>query len=353
MRWRPDLRTVLAGLVLAAGLAGTAAADVAERMRTSTLAGSERLRLRAFGQALAAGQAPPAAVAQLRRDMVGQGFYHAGRPAVVARQVWVAPVLAWDGNINGGVPRDSFWFGGLLFQADPAFRAQAGVVAGVAAGGTMRLGWAEGRVVDLTGRVELAWSPDHDIGRADAGLALCSLNHVAGWTFVDLCASASRSWRDLGITGGHQVSVALAQVVSTPGALHQLGLRYARADTPAGGQDRLTLSVESVHDRMVTDLAVTLGAAMPGTTALRQRVEARLAWHAAGRAWRADLSHQTAEGGLFLGAPRHDRGQGIGLSVAPRPGATLRLGYATTRSTAGFADHDQITLDLRLDGLRW
>ncbi|WP_323038609.1 hypothetical protein [Gemmobacter sp.] len=349
-------RSRLARLALAALLAlpgAPAVADVADRARMAALAPSEQLRLRAFGQVLAAGRAGPADTARLRAEMVRQGHYASGL-AVVARDLWAAPLLAWDQNINGGVLQDRFWLNGLMFQANPAYVAKAGLVTGAMTGGSLRLAWAEGRIIELRGQTELGWSPRHDLARGDAALAVCSKNHVAGWTFLDICARGQRSWRDLANRSAWQASVGMAQVVAGADSLHEIGLTHIRTGGPdRSTQDQLALSVQSVWNRATTDLSATLGRRVPGEIALDWRVDASLGWFGAGRGWVLGLWHQQAQGGAFLGVPRKDSGSGITLTTRLRQGVDLRLGYAANRSTAAFANYSQITLDLRFQGLRW
>ncbi len=331
-----------------------ARADEMDRMRLSVLAPSERLRLRAFGKALSAGLATRPAIGQLRRDMVRQGFYFdPGPPRLVAAELWAAPVLSWDGNINGGVLTDRFSLGGYVFQADPASVAQAGVVLGGAAGGTARLAWASGRLIELQAGAELAWSPDLDIGRSDAALGLCSRNHLAGWTFLDLCANGQWSWRHLGDSSAGQTSLRLSTLADASESLHEIALTYTSAGTDGAPQARIGLAVNSVWNHAVTELSLTLGAPVAGQTVLRRRLEAGVGWFWRGRPLRAGLWYQVADGGAFLGTPRRDEGMGASLELQLRPGVTLRTGYAVNRSTAGFADYDQVTLDLRFDRLRW
>ncbi|QYK40995.1 MAG: hypothetical protein KF887_16620 [Paracoccaceae bacterium] len=351
----PDRAACLAVLIAAVALAGPASADEAARMRSATLADSERLRLRAVGQALSAERAGPAEIARMRHEMVRQGYYFDGPGiAVVETGLWAAPLLSWDGNINGGVLQDRFWQNDLLFEADPAFRARAGVVAGASAGGQMRLAWANGRVIELRSQAEFAWSPEHDLYRGDAALALCSRNHVTGWTFLDLCARGSRSWRDLGDRSAWQASVGLSRVIAAPRGLHELGIGLARTGGPdRQSQDQIALSVESVWDHATSRISLTLGEPVAGETALDRRMDAGLAWHWNDRAWRFDLWHQSADGGAFLGVPRRDRASGASIGVEIRAGTELRLGYARNRSTAGFAEYDQFTVDLRFGRLRF
>lgn len=80
-------------------------------------------------------------------------------------------------------------------------------------------------------------------------------------------------------------------------------------------------------------------------------IEAGFSWLALGRDWRADFWYQRADGSAFLGDPRYDRSQGIGLSLSLRQGVTARIGVMSSHSTAAIANYDQITFDLRFSNL--
>ncbi|MFC7704595.1 hypothetical protein ACFQXB_10365 [Plastorhodobacter daqingensis] len=348
---RASLRRVLIAL-LALSLAGPAAADVLRRLHLAEAAAPERLRLRVQGAALSSGQLPPFALPRMRAEMVRQGYYFTGGPpALVARELVLAPLLAWDGNINGGVLQDRFVFDGLVFEAAPEARAKPGLVGGAQASGMARLAWDTGRLIDLRGGLDLGWSPEHRISRADARLGVCSQNHLTGWTFLDLCASGARYWRDLTEGTATEISVEAVQIVTNAGSAHQFGARLIRASGGAGGQNRLALSAESVWSRLATRGTVTLGAPSTDRTVLRYRLEGGITWLALGRAFSLDLSRQVLDGGAFLGIPRRDEVHALALSSQLRPGATLRIGILDSSSTAGIANYSQVTLDLRLT--RW
>lgn len=350
---RSRLRNGLKAALLALCLSGAAAqADPLQIERNAFLASSDRLRVRALGAALEAGRLGPREIAFMRHDLLAQGYGVApGQPAVTAKRLSFAPVIGWDGNINGGVLQDRLTLGGIVFEADPAFRAKAGLVFGGSVGAMARLAWDEGRVIEVTAGSELAWSPRHEIGRADAMISLCSRNHLRDWTFLDLCALGTRSWRELETGNAHRLSLGLSKIFAAAGGVQEAGLRYDSVSTREGMQDRISLSVERVGPAGVTDLALTLGAPVGEATVLRQRLEAGFSWIALDRDWRADLWHQRADGGEFLGAAREDRSQGIGLAVSLRPGVTARLGVMSSRSTAAIADYEQITFDIRFSDL--
>ena len=197
MRWQITRAFALLLLVTLAVLAAAprAAADAFDRARLAPLASSERLRLFTLARAIDTRQAPRSYSGALRRTLREQGFYHDGTPGTLDRTFRFSPVLAWDDNINGGYYHDQLDLGGLIFDADPANRARAGLVIGTRADASIRLSWAEGRVIDLRAGAELGWSPRHDIGRAFAQVEACARNHLAGWTFADVCASVSGAHR--------------------------------------------------------------------------------------------------------------------------------------------------------------
>lgn len=347
--WRPWAAAI--GLTL---LAQTAAGDAVRRAELSAVAGSERLRIFAYGKLLETGNAPRSAVVQMKQDMVRQGFYFdPGSPALIATEAWVAPVLSYDGNINGGVLQDSFVFNGFLFQADPEYLAKAGVVGGLQAGGVTRLAWANGRYVEARLRAEAVWSPEHQIGRGNAELALCSRNHVAGWTFADLCHTASVVSRELGRSTAQETALSLSQMVRTGAAYHELTVELTDTRTETASQPGVTLTWGALWDGAATELSLTHAAPVDGEIALENRVAAEMQWLWRGHAMGLGLWYQTAGGGAFLGTPRDDRSGGISLSYQSRPGLTVQVGYMANRSTADFFDYEQVTLNTRFDALRW
>jgi hypothetical protein len=346
-------RILLAAICLLLG-GPPGAADEVDRARLAELSGSERLKLRAYGQALSGNALSHDLLAVMRHRMVQQGYYvDRGQAALVAQEAWVAPLLAWDGNINGGVLQDRFVWNGLVFEADQDYRAKAGIVAGASAGAILRYGWDTGRIIELQGGADLGWSPAHDIGRADLMLSVCSQNHLAGWSFLDLCAANHRSWRQLGSASAGQVSAVYSRIIPASQSLHELGFGYIRAFADEAPQNRMLLSAESVWNRTLTKLTITLGQAIDDTTALRHRIEAKVGWIGANRGWVLDIWSQQAEGGLFLGAERRDHAQGIGLTTDLPSDASIRLGYLNSKSSAGIANYEQVTLDIRFGQFSW
>lgn len=318
-----------------------------------TLASSERLRLRAAGEAFGRGDHRASTVQTLRHEMRRQGYYHKDQGFELTQaSASIAPWLAWDDNINGGVLQDRFTLYGLTFEVDPSARARAGIVAGASAQGKARMSWAEGRSLTLAGFATLGASPRHRLGRADLALQLCSNTHLAGWSFLDLCAEGQRAFRKRGIQSYTEVSASFAQVIAGAGGLHDLRFALQQARLDEGGlQPRLRLSAESLWPTSVTDAALTIGRAQLGKMALARRLELGVTLAPRGRVLRFDVWGQNAGGGWFLGRVREDRSLGAGLTLRLRPNISTRLGVIRARSTAAIADYRRVTMNVQFNGL--
>ena len=343
------LWAALAALLIVA-LAGTAPAlaDAMDRARMAPLASSERLRLFTFGRALHGPNPSQTVTTALRRSMERTGFYHQqGGLALLGHSLRFSPVLAWDDNINGGYFNDTLEIFGLPFQVNPDNLARSGLVLGGRVDGSVRLVYAEGRYLDLTANTEAAWSPRHQIGRANAALSACARNHVSGWTFADVCVTAAGGWRELSSSTSTAVSTKLSQLFATTAATHQVSVEVERSQLSIGAQTSVTLGWASVWNRATSDLSLTLGAPIPGAAATRARLSARTSWIWHNRPVTLSAWHMRSSGGMLLGMPREDRLTGLGVSVQARPGMSVDLMHQVTRSTVSLFDESRTGITVR------
>ncbi|WP_299505107.1 hypothetical protein [Cypionkella sp.] len=335
-------------------IGGAAQGDVLDRARIASIAGSERLRTFAYGKLLETGDAPQDVVTLMRQTLTSQGFYYEfGQSRVIATEAWLEPVLSYDGNINGGVLQDSFSYGGFIFEADPNFRAKGGVVMGLSGGGVARLAWANGRYVEGRLRAEAVWSPEHQIGRSNSEFALCSRNHVQGWSFVDVCQTVSAVKRELGTSESQETALAVTQLFQTEAAYHEVTAELSETHYDIGDQPTITLSWASIWDKAATKFSLGTAAPIEGETALRMRVAADVQWLWEGHATGLGLWYQKADGGAFLGTPHADKAMGISLSYQFRPGLSAQISYMTNQSSVDFFDYAQTSVNVGFEALRW
>jgi hypothetical protein len=334
--------------------APVAKADLRERAQIAGIIGSDRLRMFTYGKLLETHAAPRAVVVRMKQAMVRQGFYYdPGANRIIAAEAWAAPVLSYDGNINGGTLQDSFSYNGLVFDADPESRAKAGVVMGLSAGGIARLAWANGRYFEGQLRAEAVWSPKYNIGRSSTALGVCSRNHVTEWTFLDLCHTTSTVNRELRASTSQQTALSMTRLFQTDLASHEMTFEVARAQDADGYQPLATLTWAAVWDRAATKLSLTKAEPKRFDTALRDRIAADVQWLWGGRAVGVTLWQQRASGGYFLGSSRSDIATGISLSYQLRPNITAQIGYSTNHSNIDFFDVTQTSVNFRFNALQW
>jgi len=281
---------------------------------------------------------------------VAQAFYHdARRPAVISTSARLTPVLAWDANINGGFLHDRFDHFGLIFEVDPSRRALAGLVAGARFSTELRLAYGLGRYLEVQANGEAAWSPRHKTGRANVGLSVCSRNHLAGWTFGDLCASTQTSRRALSSNRSAVVSGTLTHLFTAGPAYHQISFGLARHQQQEGQQNAATLGWGAVWNRLTTDLSLTLSPGIADEHALRRRIDAQASWIWGQRAYSLSLWQIDAHGGRLLGVDRRDRLRGLGLSSRLHRNIMVELTHQQTTSTHALFDERRTGVGMRID----
>lgn len=330
-----------------------AAADELARYQTS-LHGPERLRLFALTRIFDRSAGDPSVRAALRNDLVRQGHYFDGTGNRILRQdMWLFPVLGYDGNINGGVLNDRFRFGGLLFEADPTIRAKAGVVAGAGFGTLTRIALARGTFLDLTGSAELAHSPKHRINRSQAEITACLNHNVAGWTFFDLCRSFEETERELGRATRRATRASVSTLHQIGPTYHEARMELERANYGSIDQNAVTFGLRSVFDKVLPSLSFSLAERVPNEMAYRSRINAWLQVPHNGRLYGIFAWTQYADGGQFLGEDRQDRTTGLGVSADVQDNITLSVTYANNRSTTSFFDYSQVEVQMRFKEFRW
>ncbi len=340
---------ILLGLLLPCWLfAAVASAQAIDRTPLLPLIGSERLRLYTLGQALEAQPQSPRHNDAMRQGLEAAAFYHdLPRPAVIGHHLRFSPVLAWDGNINGGYLQDRFDLYGLSFDIDPANRARAGLVFGGRLSGDLRLAWAPGRYLDLQANAEAAWSPQHRIGRGTAALSACARNHVSGWTFADVCATAAAGWRSLSDSRSTAVSASVAHLFTAGPAFHELTFGIERRQMDEGLQTSVSLGWDAVWSQVTTGVSLTLAAPIPGETALRHRLSVEVGGMWRNRPVSVSLWHMRSNGGALLGMARDDRVGGVGISIQPRRDLSIELVHQVTHSSIDLFDESRTGLNVR------
>ena len=335
-------------------LVSDAQADVLDRAHIADVAASERLHAFTYGKLLETGQASRSEFVMMKRNLISQGFYYEpGASRVIASESWIAPVLSFDGNINGGVRQNSFIVNSYVFDVDPSYRAKAGVVMGLLAGGLGRIAWASGRYFEGRLQGELVWSPKYQIARKKVKFSVCSNNHITAWTFFDICYYSTLDDRTLNSSSSQETAIAMTQLLHAGAGYHEISTKISYSQYKIGRQPSVTLSWDAVWDRASTKLSLTKAVPINGEIALDSRVVADVQWLWKTHTLGAELWYQRTTGGAFLGMVHTDKAMGISFSYQLSSNLTVQIGYEENEPSVGFFDYSQTSVSMRLDALRW
>lgn len=348
-------RTDLAATLLACAAATPAAADQAERIASSAASRSERLTLFSISKYLDATRDPT--ILPLLDDVMRvQGFSLLAEDqprGIVARAISFAPVLSYDGNINGGNVNDSFTVGpGLEFQGDPDDAAKAGVVIGAYVAPRVRAVLGRGRYIDARLGLYGVYAPEYQLTKTSIGAEVCLANHVEDWRFVDFCLSGRQLDVDLGRSRDISATAAHTTLFQAGPADHELTLdaRYTRFDDyeqPAFG-----VALRSSFGAFgATYGRFEFAPGVEGYLALENAVTLGLTRDILGRQVDMSLSRARYDGSQFFGDPRSDITWIASLGVELVAGFTAEARYVDNNSTVDFYDYDSFGLGLQYSGL--
>lgn len=348
-RWRG----LLGALCVIATLGG-AQADEISRYETSASGGSERLRLFALTRIFDRYAYDPQVRYALREELTRQGHFYDGSGSRVLRQeVWAAPLVEYNQNLNGGVLNDRFRFGGLVFEADPQIRAKSGWLTGARVGTFTRVALSDDTLLDLVGAAELGYAPAHDISRTSAQVQACLRHSLTGWNFVDLCQGMAQTRWDLGRSKTRSTRIRLSTLRQISDTYHEAWIEAEHTKTNATSQNAMTIGLRSIFDGLAPYGSISVGADVEGEIAPKLRLNAGVEFPKGGRIFEAFVWAQRAEGSRFLGTDRQDETYGAGLSAELARGQSVEVSYSENHSNIAFFDYSQVELKFRFRDIRW
>lgn len=329
------MRNVLSALSLSATLLSTAAS--ADPFRAVSLAGSQPLAIFALSQ-----EGLPQEAADQARILEARMGYRQLPGTAAHREFRFRPVLAYDANVNGGMANDRLQVAGLTFLVNPDYVAKPGLLIGIEGSGTYRQNIGPGTALELRGRAQFAWSPQHEVSRTSVDLDACLRQQFSVSRFGHVCASASHRRVELGRQTMLDFHAGGTQAFVMGGGLHAVTAEVGvRRVMPNGGVEwtqgygRLSL-VSALRSGTALNASFEVGQRVDGVHASRYRVSMGAARIIAGRPTSLSLFASTSEGGLFLGQPRRDVNYGIGVTRQLNDRLTVGLSVTGTRSNASF-----------------
>jgi hypothetical protein len=339
--------------LLAAALLAAPGAGAEPRWQAAALSGSDRLLAFSLLRERPAGYRDAAAAA-LERAGALPGPAPSPGPRIVARRLTVAPALAWDDNVNGGVPGARLGLGPFVFTVDEESRAKAGLVLGLDAGA--EAAWAVGRATRLSLQAGLTWrhAPALDLGWQAGLLRGCAARMVAPWRWIEGCAALSGVERALSSTAARRVEARTVALVASRWGDHRLSLGAWAEDRDGSVQPGLSAGLLTATGRGAIDLTALLGAEPAGRGGVVAAAGVSFARVLASAPTRLSLGVARERGGEVLGDPRRDDVARLGLARGLPGGAVGRLGLSLRRSTIELYDDDlTLSLGVQLRGLEF
>ncbi|WP_102107419.1 hypothetical protein [Oceaniglobus roseus] len=308
---------------------------------------SERLRTFSLARGLSPEPEKIGIAQDLKALLLRQGFYlDRSGPEVLLRRHAVYPLLTWDPNMNGGAENRTLNLGGLIFQVNEDRLARGGLAAGIGYEGQVRLGWSQGRYVELRAQAEASHAPRSELTRTEGRLTLCSRNHVTGWSFADLCLRQTRIDRDITDRFRREAELSVSQLFQTGGTAHEVTLGFGRALGADVSGSFVSVGLDSAGDGMASRLKLTLSEPPQGTSGMDAAFSAEARWNMAGHVAGLGLSVARSAPSPFLGLVRRDLALGLNALYEIRENVLLNVSFSTNRSTVDFFDSSGVQVQI-------
>ena len=269
----------------------------------------------------------------------------AAAPVMLSYSADLRPIVAYDSNINSGIPGDTIYLGGRPFTPEAANRAKSGMVYGAEASLTARFALAPGRTLDLTAYGAQAHSFDHGLDVLNAGLSACGAQYWGRTTWTEMCLGDTFTQRDNAPERERFASIGVSKVFASRFGFHEA--RATVRNAKRKDYDKASLSLQLITAKAglgALNLRIDLGARVAGSHTRLFGASAALTRPIAGVSTTLFAGYGIDAGGTLLDQPRRDEIFSVGLSrkLTSHAEATLRL----SQRQSSIAAYDGLSVDL-------
>lgn len=341
-RWR----AAICGGIIATTPLSLAAQTPATNWQAALDSGAPRLMLFALQV-----EKPAGADAFVARLQYGQAMQQAkaAPPVMLSYRADLRPIVAYDGNINAGLPGDTIYLGGYPFTIAAEDRAKAGMVFGAEASLTARFAIAPGNTLDLTAYGAQSHSFDYGLDILNAGVSACGAQYWGHTTWTELCLGDSFSQRDNAPERERFASIGISKVFAS-----RLGFHEARASLQTSRRaqyDKASLNLHLITARAglgALNLRLDFGERVNRYNTRLFGATVALTRPIAGVHITVFAGYAREGGGALLATPREDDIFSLGFNrkIAKHAEVTLRL--SQHQSTIPAYDSLAVDLDLTL-----
>ena len=273
----------------------------------------------------------------------------AAPPVLLSYRADLRPIVAYDSNINSGVPGDTIYLGGFPFTIAPEDRAKAGMVYGAEASLTARFALAPGRTLDLTAYGAQAHSFDYGLDVLNAGVSACGAQYWGRTTWTEMCLGDTFTQRDNAPERERFASIGVSKVFASRFGFHEARATVQKAKRTEYQKASLSLHLITAKAGLgALTLRIDIGEHVAGYNTRLFGASAALTRPIAGVSTTLFAGYGTEAGGTLLGQPRRDEIFSVGLSrkLTSHAEATLRL--SQRRSSIPAYDGFSVDFDVNL-----
>ena len=267
----------------------------------------------------------------------------------------IRPIVEYEDNINGGFPNDSFFLssplGELEFRFPSEQRAKEGLVygAGVSASTTYSIG--KGSTFTAGAALSHVHSFEHDLNHTVANLSACTKTYQQNWLWLDACAGALYSERDLSTTEEAYVSVGLDKVFSSRFGSHEgtIRLRHGMREEYSKTSVALNL-VSALPDIGALSTGINFGEEIEGSNTRVYGANLGLTRPLWDKSMSFGISYAKERGGRFIGQEREDDVYSLSVGREITEWITATVTYRRRESTVDVYDQESFGFGVRFTG---
>jgi hypothetical protein len=341
-------------------ISGSATAQTTEPNWQAALnSGSQRLMLFALQS-----EKPVGAddfVSQLQYDLAMRQAAGAGI-TMLSYDASLRPIVEYDNNINGGLPKSYFYIGSTRFDFSDDDTAKAGVVFGAKVDLSTRLALAPGRTLDLTASASQAHSIDHGLDKLRAETSACVAQFLGNTSWADFCFGNSFSQDAKSVSKDSYLSFGGSKVFASGYGIHEVSVTFKEnwnTDFDRKSKSHDSYSKASVALKLLTAKAdlgalavdLDLGEFVPNQNTRLFGTGVSLTRPIAGKVTTLFASYGLEGGASFLGKDRLDEVYSIGINrnVTKHANITLRLSQRSSNASL-FDGVKTVDFDVNLIG---
>lgn len=271
------------------------------------------------------------------------------RPVLLSYRADLRPIIAYDGNINAGIPGDTFYIGGTPFTINADDRAKAGMVFGLETSLTTRLALGPGRTLDLSAYAAQSHSFDHDMDILNAATSACGAQFLGHARWIELCIGNRFTQRDDRPETERIAALSATKIFASGFGLHEARVTLQHSWHDDYHQPSVALQVITARAGMgALSLRMDASARVQGQNTRLFGTSAALTRPIAGAVTTLFLGYGYDAGDSVLGQVRRDSIVSLGISRAATRHADATLRLSKRESTLAAYDEFSIDLDLSL-----